>query len=75
VLSRPYEGYILKRWEQGCRNATQIHREISERGYPGAYQNVVWITRYRKEQDRLGKAIPDCPPGISASHAVGILTK
>jgi transposase len=36
----PYEDYILKRWKQECRNATQIHREIVEQGYPGAYQNV-----------------------------------
>ncbi len=36
----PYEDYILKRWKEGCRNAMQIHREISEQGYPGAYQNV-----------------------------------
>ena len=36
----PYEDYILKRWKEGCHNATQIHREISEQGYPGAYQNV-----------------------------------
>jgi len=51
----PYEEYILKRWEQGCRNATRIHKEISEQGYPGAYQNVVRITRYLKEQERLAK--------------------
>ncbi len=71
----PYEGHILKRWEQGCRNATQIHKEISEQGYPGAYQNVVRITRYLKEQERLAKPMPDRPPGISASHAAGILVK
>lgn len=45
----PYEDYILKRWEQGCRNATRIWQEISEQGYPGAYQNVVRITRHLKE--------------------------
>ena len=28
----PYEDYILGRWEQGCRNATRIWREISEQG-------------------------------------------
>lgn len=71
----PYEDYILKRWEQGCRNATQIHKEISEQGYPGAYQNVVRITRYLKEQERLVRPVPDCPAGISASHAAGILVK
>src|SRR5215204_705587 len=71
----PYEDYILGRWEQGCRNATQIHKEISEQGYPGAYQNVWRITRYLKEQQRLAIPVPDRPPGISASHAAGILVK
>jgi transposase len=71
----PYEDYILGRWEQGCRNATQIWQEILEQGYPGAYQNVVRITRYLKEQERLGKPAPDRPPGISANHAAGILVK
>src|SRR5215211_3130427 len=60
----PYEDYILGRWEQGCRNATRIHKEISEQGYPGAYQNVVRITRYLKEQERLAKPVPERPPGI-----------
>ncbi len=71
----PYEDYILGRWEQGWRNATQIWQEISEQGYPGAYQNVVRITRYLKEQERLGGPVPDRPPGISADHAAGILVK
>jgi transposase len=71
----PYESYILKRWKQGCRNATQIHKEIVEQGYPGAYQNVVRITRYLKEQEHLARSVPDCSSGISASHAAGILVK
>jgi transposase len=71
----PYEDYILGRWQQGCRNATQIWREICEQGYPGAYKNVVRITRYLKEQERLAKPVPDRLPGISASHAAGILVK
>ena len=71
----PYEDYILRRWKQGCRTATQIHKEIVEQGYPGAYQNVVRITRYLKEQERLERPVPDCSPGISASQAAGILVK
>jgi transposase len=35
-----YEDYILERWGQGCRNAAQIHREISALGYQGAQTNV-----------------------------------
>src|SRR5215472_3872215 len=32
----PYEDYLLQRWSQGERNATQLYREIRERGYPGS---------------------------------------
>jgi transposase len=32
----PYEDYLLERWSQGEHNAAQLHREISERGYPGS---------------------------------------
>jgi transposase len=71
----PYEDYIVGRWEQGCRNATQISREISEQSYPGAYKNVVRITRYLKEQERLAKPLPERPPGVLARHAAGILVK
>jgi transposase len=31
----PYEDYLLERWSQGERNAAQLYREISERGYRG----------------------------------------
>src|SRR6266700_2815608 len=36
----PYEDYLLQRWSQGERNAAQLHREISERGYPGSMSMV-----------------------------------
>ena len=37
----PYGGYILKRFiDDGRRNASQIHKEIVEQGYPGAYQKA-----------------------------------
>jgi transposase len=71
----PYEDYILGRWDQGCRNATRIWQEIAGQSYPGAYQNVVRITRYLKEQERLAKPLLERPPGILASHAAGILVK
>ncbi len=70
----PYEGYILKRFiDDGCRNATQIHKEIVEQGYPGAYQNVVRITQYLKKCERDGEPLPDSPPGLSAARAKSIL--
>jgi transposase len=32
----PYEDYLLQRWSQGERNAAQLYREITARGYRGA---------------------------------------
>jgi transposase len=69
----PYEDYILKRFSDGCHNATQIHNEIVEQGYPGAYQNVVRITQYLKRCKCDGEPLPDSPPGLSAPQAKGIL--
>ena len=60
----PYDDYILGRWESGCHNARQLHKEISEQGYPGAYQNVWRITRYLKERERLKQPKPGRSPGI-----------
>lgn len=69
----PYEDYILKRFMGGCHNATQIHKEISEQGYSGAYNNVARIIQYLKKCEREGKPLPDSPPGLSASQAKGLL--
>ena len=75
----PYEDNIAEHWQEGCRGATRTWRELSEQGfpegYPGAYQNVVRITRCLKEREVLGELLPDCSPGISAGRATGILVK
>ncbi|MFF7192026.1 ISL3 family transposase, partial [Streptomyces sp. NPDC008222] len=31
----PYVGYLHRRWNEGIRNAAQLHREIQKLGYPG----------------------------------------
>jgi len=47
----PYVPYILKRWEEGCRNGMRLFREIRERGYrarheqPGAGVPKRWQKR------------------------------
>jgi transposase len=69
----PYEDYILKRFADGCHNATQIHKEISEQGYPGSYKNVWRIIQYLKKCERDGEPVPEAPPGLCASQAKGIL--
>jgi transposase len=35
-----YAEYVQQRWSEGCRNRTQIWREICDHGYAGAYPSV-----------------------------------
>lgn len=39
-LIEPYKDYIIHRWNEGCRSAKQIAREIAEQGYTGSSANV-----------------------------------
>lgn len=36
----PHKAYVRQRWEEGCQNATQLWRELRERGFPGSCSNV-----------------------------------
>ena len=36
----PYAPYVLKRWEEGERNGTQLWKEIAAQGYPGSQRMV-----------------------------------
>ena len=35
-LIHPYKDYLIRRWNEGCRNAEQMYREIKEQGYTGS---------------------------------------
>jgi transposase len=45
----PFEFYFLERWQEGCRNALQLYREIKEQGYPGGQGRVLRWARRRRE--------------------------
>lgn len=46
----PYEPYLLKRWEEGCRNGLQLWREIKEQGYAYSRASVArFVARLRRE--------------------------
>ena len=34
------EPYLTWRWDEGCKNAMQLWREVKEQGYPGGYKRV-----------------------------------
>lgn len=69
----PYQGYILRRWQQGCRNGREVWREVQAQGYGGAYQNVARIMAYLRRRQRLGDTSPLAPTGLTPRHAVGLV--
>ncbi len=51
-LIEPYKDYLIQRWNQGCRNAQQVHRELKEQGYTGSDQPIMrYFVRFRKQKD------------------------
>ena len=48
----PYKEYIVKRWNDGVRNAQQVYREIKTMGYSGSDQPVQrYFVQFRREKD------------------------
>ena len=53
----PWVPYILKRWEEGCRNGSKLYREIREQGYSHSESNVGRLVAELRRSDGL---TPDC---------------
>lgn len=60
----PFESYLGKRWKEGCRNASQLWRELKEQGYPGTRKRVLEWARQRREEPA-----PSTPGRYQASMA------
>ncbi len=39
-LSGPLQAYLLQRWQQGCRNVSQLDRELRSLGYKGSRRSL-----------------------------------
>lgn len=56
----PYKDYLIRRWNEGCRSAQQMYREIKEQGYTGsssAVQRFIAPWRALKGQARSFKSV------------------
>ncbi len=48
----PYKDYLVRRWNDGVRNAQQVHHELKELGYTGSDQPIVrFFAQFRKKKD------------------------
>jgi len=51
-LIDPYKEYLVKRWNEGCRNAQLVSREITAQGYTGSDQPIVrFFAQFREKKD------------------------
>jgi transposase len=49
----PFVEYLSQRWRAGCRNASQLWREIQPQGYPGTRKQVMaWVYERREQPGR-----------------------
>lgn len=49
----PYIPYILRRWEEGCRNGRKLFREVQEQGYSYSESNVGRLVAELRRSDGL----------------------
>lgn len=56
----PFQEYLLKRWQEGCRNARQLHRELTEEyGYTASYANVErFLMQFRTKAHKFKQEEP-----------------
>ncbi|MBA2682227.1 MAG: transposase, partial [Ktedonobacteraceae bacterium] len=63
-LLEPYKDYLIKRWNEGCRSAQQMWREIKEQGYVGSDSSVsrfIAKIRSRKGKPRSFQQVEPTP--------------
>ena len=60
----PYQEYLMKRWNEGCRNARQLWRELTEdQGYTASYSNVErFLSRFRTKEHKFKQEEPAKEP-------------
>jgi transposase len=50
-LLTPFEAHLDRRWQEGCRNAAELHRMVASRGFVGSIQTVRrWAASRRVSQ-------------------------
>lgn len=75
-MLHPYEDYLRQRWQQGCRNASQLHREIVAMGYVGKRKQVARLVAHLRQL--LKEGVEDFtaqPQGLTPRQAVSLLMR
>jgi transposase len=74
-LLGPYHDYLERRWNEGCRNAAQLWRELVTLGFSGRPGTVRhWIGRWRKSEPRAANT-PTIPVALSQPPSARTLAR
>jgi len=65
----PYLPYLLRRWNEGCRSAKRLHREIREMGYRHSIDTVNRLLSSFRYTEQQGEKIPLAPRAKTGSIA------
>ncbi len=69
-LIDPYNEHLVKRWNDGCKNAQSVYREIKEQGYTGSDQPIVrFLAQFREKKDlrKFKQVNPSNEPSVKAA--------
>jgi transposase len=69
----PYEGSLLGRWRQGCRDARALWRAIAVPGSPGSSGPIVRVIRQLRQAAATGPPVAAPRGGRTPPQAVGLL--
>ncbi len=58
----PFADYVAQRWQEGCRSAGQLHRELQSLGFTGTYQAVDTALRRLDHGLSVLRTPPPKPP-------------
>lgn len=71
----PYQAYLLKRWQEGCRKGSVLCRELKAQGYRGSERAVYRYLTFLKEQ-AFSQELPQAPlPLLSSKKTTWLLVK
>ena len=65
----PYVPYLVRRWNEGCRNGKRLYREIRERGYRNSEEICARFTAQLRRAEARGKPPSSVPRARRGSVA------
>lgn len=65
----PYVPYLLRRWNEGCRNGKRLLREIREQGYANSERTFLRFTSELRRAEAAGKPPSSAPRAKKGSVA------